>query len=379
MSYKSIVCLEDFLRPEYPYAKELFFNLMREPIRQAIDIDIGSSPRFRKYTHNLNSDFDIEQFRSFCPSNSWIEYFFGIPDAAADYLVGALPPDALIISYEMPQWLETLLSRRAIPYIDIRISPIRFARDLYIALRSNVVSLMRNIEPWAVLDEEIRLEASLLTAMARHNPAPKVEDHSFVFLGQTEDDASIVNHEGRFVRLEDYEQKISSFDRQIYYLAHPFASDAHKQRESTQLSRFKPVRIIQNNIYDLLASTLNLSFMAISSGALQEAFYFDKDTVTLFKPLCPIRGSHAYYQIHFETLIKPKFWHDILKIKDTPPRCSGLPSVVPNALRTIHNMWWGYGTFVKQNSKIDKETFNLSGGNELRDQIAKLLHISDIE
>ncbi|MEM0325197.1 MAG: hypothetical protein QXW35_04805 [Candidatus Aenigmatarchaeota archaeon] len=49
MKYKNIVCIDDCLRKEWWPAKNFFYDLIREPIKQATDFDIKSSPSFWRF------------------------------------------------------------------------------------------------------------------------------------------------------------------------------------------------------------------------------------------------------------------------------------------------------------------------------------------
>lgn len=365
MNYKNIVCIDDFVRQDFEKAKVFFYNLIREPILQATAIDIGESPRLSNSRNSLKDGFCLTKFTSLLESSQWQTNYHSISERAQDYLIAHLPEDVLIISYEMPKWLEAVLDNHKVDYIDIRISPLRFARDLYIVLRSNHPKIQKRINKFAVKEAEFRLEASLAIAYARNKAAPAIADDSVVFIGQTESDASLINENGEFCRVRDYELKDIQHDRQLYYLAHPLAGN-HAKNEFAWLSRRnKAIEQIDHNVYNLLSMRRNVEFIAISSSVIQEAKYFDKKGTFLYQPVCPIDEAE-YIHIHFSTFVSPIFWHKALKIKSKKPEVEVLPSLQLDWLRSLHNVWWGYAPFKKQNSFIDKEAFDVSGGAELR-------------
>ncbi|MFC3095070.1 hypothetical protein DRW07_16810 [Alteromonas sediminis] len=370
MKYKQIVCIDDLVRQDFEKAKTFFYNLVREPIFQATALSLGESPRFKGSAHNLKKGFDPTVFLSLLDSPLWQENYFGVCSAAKDYLVQHIPEKTLVISYEMPVWLENILSESGIDFIDIRISPIRFARDLYIVLKSNNSKILKRLDKYQVKEEELRLESALATAYARNKVEPDVEGNGLVFIGQTAEDASLVDESGRFKSIDDYDLSSLIGNRPLYYLAHPLAGE-HSENEYRKLSELTQVKKIDYNIYNLMASIREIEFLAISSGAIQEAKYFNKKGTHLFRPVAQIEAE-SFRHIHFSNLIKPIFWHKILKIKQAKPIIDGLPNLQVDWLRSLHNVWWGYAYFKKQNCYLDKEAFDISGGNELRGQLTEL-------
>lgn len=371
MRYEYIVCFDDVLRQEYGLAKEFFYNLLREPIRQATGLNIGSCPTFRHYEHNLKPTFSLERFLSFFNS-SWPANYHEIPPRAQTYLLENLHPKTLIVSYEMPPWLEKFCVAENIDFIDIRISPLRFARDLYICLKSNNVNFMKKFQKKEVLQEEFLLEASLMTAYGRYKPQPSLEDNALIYVGQTAKDASLVDAKGAFISIEHIDTRQSFHHQNIYYLPHPYAKDHAKKEFETLKTLCKRISFLDENIYNLLCFSGSLEFIAISSSVLQEAPYFGKKGTFLHGPICPLSGKNRYIQLHAQTIMQPIFWHNLLTPSAPKPKLKKLPLLQPNMLRQLHNAWWGYARFVSEFRYIDKEAFWLSGGNTLKQEIDSL-------
>ncbi|MGE4456073.1 MAG: hypothetical protein AB7E13_03995 [Arcobacteraceae bacterium] len=372
MKYTNIVCLDDLIRQEYSKAKEFFYNILREPIKQATDIDIKSSPRFDNYQNNMKDTFSIDKFLAFF-DKKWNYYYHQIPTEAEEYLADNIPSNTLIISYEIPIWLEKFCEKNKIDFIDIRISPIKFARDLYICIKTNNKKLTHRFLKYKVLNEEIKLEASLLKAFGRYKSQTPIASNSIIFVGQTADDASLVNEQGDFITVDDLNIDEIFRDKNVYYVGHPYAKE-HSKLEFKNLKKYcNKIEILDDtNIYNLMSSHSELEFISISSGVIQEAPYFDKQCQFLHKPICPIDDNNGYIQIHFKNIIEPIFWHKILKPKKDKPKLKRLPDLQPNMLRTLHNAWWGYARFVSDFKYIDKEAFWLSGGNKLQNEINAL-------
>ena len=87
MTYKNIVCIDDFVRKDFEKAKSFIYNLVREPILQATSLDLGEPPRFVGSEHKLLADFDPTLFLSLLDSQLWQENYYCISQKAKDYLV----------------------------------------------------------------------------------------------------------------------------------------------------------------------------------------------------------------------------------------------------------------------------------------------------
>lgn len=151
------------------YLPEAFCDWAREPIRQGAGIDIASAP-VGGGRHNLSPHLDLEKFFALIRAESgdaaWDRHHQRVPAAAGDYLMRHVPEGTLILSMELPPWLRKLCEARDVPYIDLRVSPLRFARDLYVAMRTNDRTTYERMRAFAVPDDECRLEAATMAASA---------------------------------------------------------------------------------------------------------------------------------------------------------------------------------------------------------------------
>lgn len=301
----TIICLPDLLRGSkaFPHG---FFDLMREPIRQASGLDIGHAPD-SGLPCNLLPGFSVEEFQRRAEhdtsQSSWEACFHAIPQAASDYLRRHIPPDALILSFEMPPWLATLCIMHDIAFIDIRPSPLRFGRDLYIALRTNVASYHERIAAQQVLAEELYLEANELAASVRMHQQ-RLEDAGryhfnldgcLVYIGQAPYDASLLSADKPTpLNCLDFADTLSRLaqGRRILHKPHPFAQDfAATERGWLQQILGTAVNTCMQNAYQILSCHHNVALVGISSGMLQEAHWFGKTAHTLHQPFTPLGGG----------------------------------------------------------------------------------------
>lgn len=383
--FSSIICLDDLLRKEYWQAKNFFYDLIREPIKQVTGgYDIKSSPR-NNSSHNLCPSFDEQTFLNLINQGRdlpWNYFYYTISKQAEEYLIEHIPTNCLILSYEMPPWLEKVLLSNRISFIDIRISPLRFASDLYIALRTNNDLINSRLVRWQVCKEEILLEASLVAASVRHSRRHEARNRSLdgvlVYVGQTPDDASLVDQQGSFLRPDAFSKTIVSETekKKFVYKPHPNVGVfAEKERQMLSNVIGTNVELCYEDIYELLGADDQIELIGISSSSLQEAYWFDKPTTMLYKPICPIlttEGTDLYSQVRFLDFISPIFWHSLCVPNAPVPKVEKLSVIGPNALRKLHNMWWGYSNFLLRRSRLLQEAHYWSGGWKMNKDIQEL-------
>lgn len=397
MNFSRIVCLPDLLRGTRIFP-EGFFDLVREPIRQGCGLDIGFPPG-AKPLHGLMPGFELARFRELAGSRPlgtaadmqarWAATYHRVPDAAISYLFEHLPEDYLILSFEMPPWLEQVCVERAQPFIDARVSPLRFGRDLYLALRCSDAGLRRRIDAQAVADEELRMEAALLAANVRTHRLlmEETQRHRFsdldgclLYVGQAPYDASLLSPGGGSLRCDDFADRLRQLSqgRRLLYKGHPFAPwFVDEERAALRRITAQTAAACPLNAYQILSSQDDLELVGISSGLLQEARWFDKTAHMLFQPFVPLAISNedaadAYRQVHFQAVLAPAFWHQLLTPERPAPRLAALPALVRNFARETFDHWWDYSKVMSWERTLPHETFMRSGGATLRQRIESL-------
>lgn len=383
MTYANIACLDDLTRQKFWPAKEFMYDLVRLPIYYASGQDIACSPRHGQ-RHNLHPEFDAERFQQLCAGTSgtldWATCYHRVPDAAAQYLAEHIPDDTLIISYEMTPWLQRVLDERGVHWLDLRVSPLRFASDLYMAVRTNSPALYRRLHAHAATPQAIHYEVMMLTAQVRHRRRYQDDnlefDGSVVYIGQTEADAALVNAHGRFARIGDFRSKLLETVRgdTLLYRAHPDGG-AFADQEHRQIERFigRPIRRCDQETYELLAGDAAVRLVGLSSGTLQEAEWFGREATAMMEPVCrPGFGEDfdgtAFLQIPSNVFMSEPLWADL--VADGARRRGAV--VIPprqNLLRELHNAWWGWSSNAIRHSHFYRQVMDFHGG-AMRDDIA---------
>ncbi|WP_374676290.1 hypothetical protein [Ideonella sp.] len=377
MRYTTIACLDDLIREPHWPAKELMYDLVRVPVFHACGMDLGKSPR-RGQRNNLKPGFDAQQFLRLCgpagEQGDWASLYLQIPEAAARYLAAHVPEGALIVGYEMPVWLRTLLDSCQVDWLDMRMSPLRFASDLYMAFATNNPELHARIHPHAQRMDEVFSEAALMAAQVRCQQRSQATaspvDGAWVYMGQTEADASLIDSRGRFVRVADHADTVRQAvgDLPLFYKPHPGARRfAAIEREALAQLMGRPVPVCSVDTYELLAGERPVGLIGLTSGVLQEAQWFGKSALSLSPPICQPAfdaawAPGAYLQIASHDFLSEPLWASILN----PEGRREKPLVHPpraNHLRELHNVWWGYASHAVRHNDLYRHAAALYAGS----------------
>lgn len=408
MHIDRIVCLSDLLCA-YRAAAEGFFAFIHEPIRQGCGIDSGWLPTAKKPSALLPG-FDLQKFRALAGWNAmhttrfWAQTWHTVPAPALDYLFTYMPQDALVLAYDMPPWLTQACAQHGFAWIDIRPSPLAFGRDLYMALHASDALLQKQLTRWNVRQEELQLEAALLTANLHAHRLDVEEgfhykfnlDGCLVFVGQHPEDAALLAPNGQFLRCTDFSEQLRELAQgktvlhllDIRNLARaammPHASTpwahAQQERENLEAILHAPVQVCQQNIYQVLSADDDVQLVGISAPALQEAAWFGKTGHCLFQPRTPLSSMDAsphtqtknYVNVHFHDVLKPIFWHTVLTPHAPAPSIPALPALEPNQARMALNNWGDYEKVMTWQRPLHTASFERSGGGLLRKRIEKL-------
>lgn len=389
-----------------------FFSLVKEPVRQACGIEIslmGSGKGFGFSTKSRQaslrqSEFDNALFQDLARAGHdglrpfWEATYHHMGEAATDYLFAHIQLDALLMAFDMPPWLRQACTNRGIRFLDMRHSPLRFGRDLYIALRSNDPTLQSRMKGWQTPAEELRLEASLLAANLQIHRGRGEEnlryhfdlDDCFVFVGQHPLDPALLKADGCYRGYADHVQRLRELaaGRRALYL--PDWS-THLKSEETPLSMADharsaladvlgmPVQACTQSIYQVLAAHESPVLAGLNAPALQEAAWFDQATAYQMEPACvpltceAIPASESYVQVHFQDFIAPVFWHTLLAPDMVAPRTPRLPALSRHCGREMLDLWGDYEKVLTWQRTVPLATFDRSGGGLLRDRVETLV------
>ena len=318
--------------------------------------------------------FDRKRFYSLMnisfDEKNWVKIYDTTPTKeAAEYLSNFIDNTKLILSYESSPTILKIFDILKISYIDIRFCPIKYLDDLALGFKTNNKEIFSKILKYKVSEDQFKLEASLLKSRIRlvnQDIHSKIQKNSAIFIGQTFDDASLIKN-NKFLTPLDFKkqfiEKTYKYDC-IYYKKHPF--DKNKLTNSF-IADLPNTKEINTNIYHLMCSDNIKEFFSISSGSIQEAEYFTKNTSYFFQPIYnfitdkEVNFCNKKYISVYKGFFEPNFWANILGPVINTKKCNNVElPFMQNKLRYLHNIYWGYDSLIKDYNPFFKENANNS-------------------
>ena len=377
--------IDDVFRHAFWPAKEFFYDLLNVPFCKILQRPPQPSVRRQMWKDGLLTPPTV--FAGPGRDESlWLQHYLKMDAPSKALLKRYVKPDIVYLCYEASPALLDLLDEVGVTYIDIRISPLRFMQDIVLALRSNSPGINAVLSLASMTRTDIECEAMMLMASYRHLeryetlPAPSGQPPVY-FVGQTATDASIIVDQGYF-RLENALPSLLPRiqGRDVVYLRHPSANEEHSNREIHILRQLAgSLKVSEEASYDILCSERPAEFLGISSGLLQECWFFGKPSTSLIPPVCPLffpengePKAGEYFQITFDTFLSDKFWASMFT-QQVPERRDTPRHMRQNHLRELHNVWWGYAPH-----KGRANDFTRSQTRELQEKITKLQGLTDL-
>lgn len=283
-------------------------------------------------------------------SRGWASLYEGLGDRDLEDEVAGRFANSLVVAFEMPPYLERILRRNGIGFVDLTIHPIRFLPDYMFGVRSNIAEVSARLHETAVppeiFAEFARISAARSVRTYRNNLP---EAGSAVFLGQIEIDSSLI-HRGRLHGDEDVEDALLGLlgaHETVYYKAHPHRQNLDQHRRLVE--SLPRCRWMEVNIYELLARPEVELIASLSSGALHEAAVFGRRTrACIDRPLAFDLAGAPHDQVFAAgqyvaappAVFSEAYWAYALGASDVPPDAPGFDPCA-GALKTTLNMKWG--------------------------------------
>jgi hypothetical protein len=253
------------------------------------------------------------------------------------------------IGYEMPPWLINLLEQHAVPYIDLRLHPVRFLDDLMFAGRASVPETQAALLSMAVHESEVSATAGLREAMCRYISEARVPDNTLLVAGQRRFDSSQIV-DGTFFDAYPRAAEIHEIcARYSAVVLKPHPLDRHHSLlEVASAAPTRVIGVIDDNVYRMLSLPQISAVLTVNSGLAHEALYFDK-RVHALAPLpmrpawhgaAPDTDSHASLD---DVVLTPDFWRVVLAPHTQVTAADGMRlRPKPNRLRIALDSFWNY-------------------------------------
>lgn len=357
---KCVFFVENYLRHPTWEARRFVMELIAPAIKEAIGKEL------LPLIDTISEQEKIIEFCNLVPG-SWEQHYFQLPKLAEDWLGERVGSGGIAVGYEIPVWMQQFLDKHSIPWVDIRLSPIRFSLDLMFAVRSNYCLINEWLHSAQIPQKMISLYAIQNAAASRMSQRLRTElqinrfHNALVFIGQTASDAALVSVQGKFLTVRDFASELQSMSKgksAIYYHPHPFSGE-HATKELQALADItgQDVKMTGITTDQLLVLGGNIVLTGISSGLLQESEFFGVRSEILHNPVCPLYGKDSYSQYYVNDLMMPDFWKNIFcpKINDFSSSAG-----IPDRLRYLHNLWFSHADFIVERGPVKNQVEPLS-------------------
>lgn len=361
MSCKRIVFTGDFLRPSWDgKAPTQHYNIQwcRDLLGRQIAMATGLPVEMVVWDHaGVSADslnrLAIEQIYKTAgvPLSivSWAELYDAsdLPTRVEQFFA-SLFRDALVVGFELPPYIESVLTRAGVPFVDVIIHPVRFLDDIFLGIRTSDPSASAVLARHAIAEEFIELMAGLQSAAARRGSSFAPPSGASLLLLQTRFDRTQIR-DGKFIGALHFLDEITAIAEAssvLYVKEHPL--EAGTNHAAAVRSAVRNVEMTNENVYRLMAHEKIQTVATLSSSTGIEARYFRKDGRFLYKE--PNRFAVDGNQPEpdqfvgvFDAALSADFWRETLASVLPTSRQTGVR--IPfkaNRLRTSLRSFWSF-------------------------------------
>ena len=279
----------------------------------------------------------------------WAATFDELPnDDALNHILQHRLERQFVVGYELPPYLRRWLGRFGIPFVDLRIHPVRFLDDLLFAVRASDPETQSRLMGMGVPEHNVHAAAGLIEAMCCLNTSCNLPRETLLVIGQRVMDSSQVIGGSFFDALahQDEIAQICGAYPAVLLKPHPYGGQ-HSLLLATAAAP-NAAGVTSDNLYRLFAQPQIAAVLTVSSSAAYEAGYFGKQLHTL--AALPIRIGWRGDECDAETyasvdgqVLSSDFWRVILAPHTKVSAHDGarLPDK-PNRLRIALNSFWNF-------------------------------------
>jgi hypothetical protein len=353
MAIQGVTVLCDFLRPDVQgcvggvdRVAAWLYNAIRRQVALACGLSVrlltvSTAPVLAHIVTSLRSPAEADEF--------WAAAFEDFSHGALEQQILPRLADQFCVVYEMPPYLARLLDRHEIPYLDIRVHPIRFLDDLLFAVRASRVVTRRLLADFAVAEATVAITAGLREAMCQFIGAGRIPANTLLVLGQRRFDSTQIV-KGTFYDALDHDTAIAAilarYDA-VVLKPHPLDPQHSLLAAASRLAGTH-LGVAKDNVYRLLSLPDIAGVLSVSSSVAFEAVYFGKTVHTLAPS--PIRLAWREDPIQpdqhvsiDDAVLSIDFWRAVLvsHVPVTPADGIRLPPK-PNRLRLAMDSFWSF-------------------------------------
>lgn len=311
----------------------------------------------------------------------WIDAFLSLfepflnldgasPPARVIFDTATIPPLAaagarrLLIGHEIPKAQVAYFNSAGIPFVDLRVSPIRFmAQDNLLAIGSNCPPLVEVLAAFAVPPADIVLEARALSLSLRYRDLGQYQfaPGALVFFSERPVDRDSIHHGD--------ERPLASYTNELAALAQRYANKyiiAHPNEPAADLALLEGLgfRSATANLYAALASDRVAAVSAIRSGILSEALPFGKQVHALEAPTTLLwngrdsigDGFSRFFNVMPDHALSQPFWENMLVGELRHQRGQVFARRPQDLIRRALNNWNSTASGLTLHSQLWQET-----------------------
>ncbi|MFB9942521.1 hypothetical protein [Gluconobacter oxydans] len=266
------------------------------------------------------------------------------------------PRQSCLIGHEIPNAVCQRLDEMGLTYIDIRVSPARFhERDFILAINSNSSSIRALLGRHMLNDEALHIEALALKLSLRYRDFNQgvLKENAAVIIPEKAADHDSLNW-GLDLSLAEKSEHLREACTAHAHIHYVTTSDIPvADRALLDSIGATPVA---TNLYGIFCSDRVRTIIAKRSGALEEARYFDKQTIALDTPGTPLARTreapvNAYFNIECDVAFRRSFWEELLCGYETNQICADRPFFTRDILRRAVNEWNSYAVVRQMHTK----------------------------
>jgi len=252
------------------------------------------------------------------------------------------------IGYELPPYLPKLLQAIGVPYIDLRIHPIRFLDDLLFAARASEPATRAALLAMAEPEAEIIVTAGLREAMCHMISEARVPQNTLIVVGQRPLDCTQIIDGAFFDALPRASEIHAICERHAAVLLKPHPLEPDHSLLEIAAGAPNAVGVVRDNLYRLMSLPEVASVLTVNSSVAYEAPYFGKRDHSL-APL-PIRlgwrgaaDEADLYASLDDQVLSVDFWRTVLAPHTPVTETDGVRlRPKPNRLRMALDSFWNF-------------------------------------
>jgi hypothetical protein len=252
------------------------------------------------------------------------------------------------VGYELPPGMRNLLDAIGVPYIDIRVHPVRFLDDLLFAARASEPATRSALLAMAESEVEVIVTAGLREAMCHMISEATVPADTLIVLGQRPLDCSQIVNGTFFDALPRASEIHAICERHAAVLLKPHPLEPSHSLLEITAGAPNLAGVVGDNIYRLMSLPEIAAVLTVNSSIAYEAPYFGKRVHTLAD--LPIRlgwrgtvdGAGVYASLN-DRVLTVDFWRQVLAphMPVSAPDGMTLPPK-PNRLRIALDSFWNF-------------------------------------